>query len=230
MARAAGWPITTPTCGAPPRRLTGRPGASGRAAAHGSACICGTITEFSGDKEVLASVYPVLKGAAEFFLDTLVEEPKHKWLVTSPSISPENQHPFGVSGLRRADDGQQIMRDLFANTIQAAEMLGLDEEFRAATRGGPGAAGAEPDRQGGPVAGMAGGLGMQGAAKAASARLASVRALPERAHHSARHAGTGRRRRRSRWKFAATSRPAGPWPGASTCGRACMKATTPTAF
>jgi alpha-L-fucosidase 2 len=29
-----------------------------------------------------------MKGAAQFFLDTLVEEPKHHWLVTSPSLSP----------------------------------------------------------------------------------------------------------------------------------------------
>ena len=40
-----------------------------------------------------ARIYPLLKGAAEFFLDTLVEEPTQRWLVTSPSLSPENPHP-----------------------------------------------------------------------------------------------------------------------------------------
>jgi alpha-L-fucosidase 2 len=30
-------------------------------------------------------------------VDTLVELPKHKWLVTAPSLSPENRHPFGTS-------------------------------------------------------------------------------------------------------------------------------------
>ncbi|MCX6915260.1 MAG: glycoside hydrolase family 95 protein, partial [Verrucomicrobia bacterium] len=60
----------------------------------GGAWLCFQLWEhyrFSGDRAYLASVYPVLKGASEFFLDALVEEPKHKWLVTCPSISPENQ-------------------------------------------------------------------------------------------------------------------------------------------
>jgi alpha-L-fucosidase 2 len=86
--------------------------------------------QFSGDKKYLASVYPVLKGAAEFFLDTLVEEPRHKWLVTNPSISPENQHPFGSSVCAGPTMDEQIIRDLFSNTIQAAELLGLDEGLR----------------------------------------------------------------------------------------------------
>ena len=61
--------------------------------------------DFSGDKAYLAKVYPAMKGAAQFFLDTLVEEPKHKWLVTSPSLSPENGHPFGASVCAGPDDG-----------------------------------------------------------------------------------------------------------------------------
>ena len=52
--------------------------------------------EFSGDREFLKTAYPIMRGAAEFFLDTLVEEPKHHWLVDCPSLSPENKHPFGV--------------------------------------------------------------------------------------------------------------------------------------
>lgn len=86
--------------------------------------------EFSGDKAELKRVYPVLKGAAEFFLDTLQEEPTHKWLVTNPSISPENGHPFGAAVCAGPTMDMQILRDLFANTIQAAETLGLDEDFR----------------------------------------------------------------------------------------------------
>ena len=72
----------------------------------------------------------MLKGAAEFFLDTLQEEPKHKWLVTNPSISPENGHPFGAAVCAGPTMDMQILRDLFANTIQAAETLGVDEDFR----------------------------------------------------------------------------------------------------
>ncbi|MGD0261171.1 MAG: glycoside hydrolase family 95 protein [Verrucomicrobiota bacterium] len=86
--------------------------------------------QFGGDKEYLASVYPVLKGAAEFFLDTLVEEPRHKWLVTNPSLSPENRHPFGSSVCAGPTMDEQIIRDLFSNTVQAAEVLGVDEGLR----------------------------------------------------------------------------------------------------
>jgi alpha-L-fucosidase 2 len=46
--------------------------------------------KFTEDREYLKRIYPVMKGAAQFFLDTLVVEPKHKWLVTCPSSSPEN--------------------------------------------------------------------------------------------------------------------------------------------
>ncbi len=93
--------------------------------------------EFSGNQAELKRIYPVLKGAAMFFLDTLQEEPKHKWLVTNPSISPENGHPFGAAVCAGPTMDMQILRDLFANTIRAAETLGVDEEFRrqlAATR------------------------------------------------------------------------------------------------
>ena len=64
----------------------------------------------------------VFKGASEFFLDTLQEEPKHKWLVTNPSISPENGHPYGAAVCAGPTMDQQILRDLFANTIKAASL------------------------------------------------------------------------------------------------------------
>jgi alpha-L-fucosidase 2 len=86
--------------------------------------------EFSGDKGVLKCIYPALKGASEFFLATLQEEPKHKWLVTNPSISPENGHPFGAAVCAGPTMDMQILRDLFANTITAAETLGVDEDLR----------------------------------------------------------------------------------------------------
>jgi alpha-L-fucosidase 2 len=93
--------------------------------------------DYSRDKEYLAKVYPAMKGAAQFFLDTLVEDPNHKWLVTCPSLSPENGHPFGTSVCAGPTMDMQILRDLFANCIRAAEVLGVDEDFRkqaAATR------------------------------------------------------------------------------------------------
>ncbi len=86
--------------------------------------------EFSGDKMLVKKFYPALKGAAEFFLDTLVEEPKSKWLVTNPSLSPENNHPFGAAVCAGPTMDMQILRDLFANTIKAAEALGVDDALR----------------------------------------------------------------------------------------------------
>ncbi len=86
--------------------------------------------EFGGDKEFLEKVYPAMKGAAQFFLDTLVEEPKHRWLVTCPSLSPENSHPYGVSVCAGPTMDMQILRDLFTNCIRAAEILAVDKEFR----------------------------------------------------------------------------------------------------
>jgi alpha-L-fucosidase 2 len=86
--------------------------------------------EFSGDKAYLKRIYPELKGASEFFLDTLQEEPSHKWLVTNPSISPENGHPFGAAVCAGPTMDMQILRDLFANTIKASETLAVDEELR----------------------------------------------------------------------------------------------------
>jgi alpha-L-fucosidase 2 len=85
--------------------------------------------EFGGDRAYLKQIYPVLKGAAEFFVDTLQEDPKGRWLVTNPSISPENGHPFGSAVCAGPTMDQQILRDLFANTIKAAEILEVDQEF-----------------------------------------------------------------------------------------------------
>jgi alpha-L-fucosidase 2 len=94
--------------------------------------------EYGGDKEFLRRIYPVMKGAAQFFVDTLVEEPKNKWLVTNPSLSPENQHPFGSAVCAGPTMDSQIIRDLFSSCIRAAEILNVDAEFRetlAAKRG-----------------------------------------------------------------------------------------------
>jgi alpha-L-fucosidase 2 len=106
----------------------------------GGAWLCQNLWEhylFTQDKEFLDKLYPAMKGAAEFFLDTLVEEPTHHWLVTCPSLSPEHGHPNGTSVCAGPTMDNQILRDLFANCICAAEALGVDKDFRtqlAATR------------------------------------------------------------------------------------------------
>lgn len=87
--------------------------------------------EYTGDPAYLATIYPLLKGAAQFFLDTLVEEPTHQWLVTSPSVSPENPHPLGTSVVMGPTMDQQILRDLFASATKAARALGVDRDLQA---------------------------------------------------------------------------------------------------
>ena len=87
--------------------------------------------QFTQDKRFLAQAYPVMKGAAEFFLDTLVAEPRHNWLVTCPSISPENKHPAEVAICAGPTMDVQLVRDLFDQCVRSAEILGVDESFRA---------------------------------------------------------------------------------------------------
>ena len=86
---------------------------------------------YSGDKKYLESVYPILKGAALFFVDFLVEHPTHRWLVVNPDMSPENA-PKAHQG-SSLDAGttmtNQIVFDLFSSTIRAAEILGQDAAF-----------------------------------------------------------------------------------------------------
>jgi alpha-L-fucosidase 2 len=95
---------------------------------------------FNGDQKYLQTVYPALKGASQFYLDFLVEEPVHKWLVVSPSMSPENNpkaYP-GVSIAAGATMDNQLVFDLFTNTIHAAEILHTDkalvEKMKAARK------------------------------------------------------------------------------------------------
>jgi len=101
----------------------------------GGAWLCTHLWEhylFRPDKAYLEKVYPIMKGAAEFFLDTLVEEPAHKWLVTCPSLSPELGRPsYGVSICAGPTMDMQILRDLFDNCMRSSEILGIDAEFRA---------------------------------------------------------------------------------------------------
>jgi alpha-L-fucosidase 2 len=88
--------------------------------------------EHTGDRAYLRTIYPMLRGAARFFTDTLVEDPSRRWLVTSPSLSPENPHPFGASLAMGPAMDQQILRDLFASATQAARVLGVDRDLQEA--------------------------------------------------------------------------------------------------
>ncbi|GAB3851466.1 glycoside hydrolase family 95 protein [Hymenobacter terrigena] len=87
---------------------------------------------FTGDRKFLQEYYPVLKGASEFFLDVLQEEPTHKWLVVAPSVSPENTYVEGkrVSISAGTTMDNQLVFDLLTRTAKAAEVLNTDAAFR----------------------------------------------------------------------------------------------------
>jgi alpha-L-fucosidase 2 len=84
--------------------------------------------QFTGDREFLSKrAYPIMKEAALFFVDYLVEDPRSDkgWLISGPSNSPE------LGGLVMGPTmDHQIIRDLFANVIAASEILGVDENLR----------------------------------------------------------------------------------------------------
>lgn len=88
---------------------------------------------YTRDTAYLKDVYPVLKGAALFFVDMLVEDPRNGYLVTAPTTSPENAYrmPSGKSVAICAGStmDNQIVRELFTNTMEAAATLGIDSEF-----------------------------------------------------------------------------------------------------
>ena len=86
---------------------------------------------YSGDKNFLASIYPVLKGASTFYVDYLVEHPKYHWLVVNPDESPENTSPAHQGSALDAGVTMtnQIIFELFSTTIKAAEILKKDPTF-----------------------------------------------------------------------------------------------------
>jgi alpha-L-fucosidase 2 len=105
----------------------------------GGAWLCQHLWEaylHNGDRDYLASIFPVLKGATQFFQSFLIEEPTHRWLVVSPSLSPENA-PYNVrqqwltiaAGVTLDN---QLLFDLYTNTRAAAGILGVDANDAAA--------------------------------------------------------------------------------------------------
>ncbi len=99
---------------------------------------------FTQNEEYLKEIYTVMKGAVQFFIDFLVEDPQGKWLVTNPSTSPENP-PKGpgyeyffdeVTGMYYftticygSSIDIQILTDLFANYIETEKILNMDKDF-----------------------------------------------------------------------------------------------------
>jgi len=96
--------------------------------------------EYGGDKEYLADVsYPIMKEAAVFCMDWLTENPRTGYLVSGPSISPENQFYVPGDGSKASvvmgpTMDHMIIRDLLQNTTLAAKELGVDKKLRKQMR------------------------------------------------------------------------------------------------
>ncbi len=91
--------------------------------------------DYTRDPAFLRELYPLMASSCRFYLDALVEHPRTRQLVMNPSNSPENAHHPGVSICAGPALDSQLLRDLFARTIGAAEALGRDEPLRAEVRG-----------------------------------------------------------------------------------------------
>jgi alpha-L-fucosidase 2 len=92
--------------------------------------------QFGGDVGYLRKKsYPIMKEAAEFCIDWLIKDPGTGYLVSGPSISPENR--FRIPGSKETaclvmgpTMDQMIIRDLLQNTIRASLVLDTDKSFR----------------------------------------------------------------------------------------------------
>jgi alpha-L-fucosidase 2 len=115
----------------------------------GGAWLCTQLWDhyvYGGDEQYLKKIYPILKGSVEFFLSTLVKDPANGWLVTCPSTSPENfpkrdgngRYFDEITGLylpgtticAGSTIDLEILRALFDEYANAAQILGVDNELR----------------------------------------------------------------------------------------------------
>ena len=95
----------------------------------GGAWLCAHLWEhyaYTGDVDYLAKVYPALEGASKFFLSTMITDPSTGYLVTAPTSSPENAFVIDgkeVSICMGPTMDNQLIRELWSNTLKAAEVL-----------------------------------------------------------------------------------------------------------
>lgn len=100
----------------------------------GAAWLCThqwTHYQYTLDQDFLSESFPIMREAAQFFLDFLIEH--NGYLVTCPSVSPENTFilPNGEQGanIYGVTMDNQILRDLFTQCIEAAKILGVEDEL-----------------------------------------------------------------------------------------------------
>ena len=86
----------------------------------------------TGDKKYLKEIYPIMKGAADFFLDFMITDPNTGYLVVVPSNSPENTHAGGTGKATIASGttmDNQLIFDLFTHVIEASKLVSPDENY-----------------------------------------------------------------------------------------------------
>jgi len=110
--------------------------ASWGASTGGSAWLCQHLWDhwlFTHDTEFLKWAYPIMKGAARFYADLLIEEPVHHYLVVAPANSPENHFLLPNGNDAAISLGTtvhaQMLRSLFGACIDSSRLLGVDEDF-----------------------------------------------------------------------------------------------------
>ncbi|WP_104381257.1 glycoside hydrolase N-terminal domain-containing protein [Sphingobacterium sp. HMA12] len=102
----------------------------------GSGWLCNNLWNhfaYTQDLDYLKKIYPILRGAAQFYNAALMLHPTKKWLVTGPSVSPENAFflPNGTHAnvCMGPTIDNQITNELFRNLIKANDLLGLRDNF-----------------------------------------------------------------------------------------------------
>ena len=97
----------------------------------GSAWLCQHLWwhyEYSGDTNFLTRVYPIMKGAAQFYVDFLIPDPRpntNNWLLTCPSYSPEHGNDCAAPTM-----DNQLLRDLFGHVIAAEKILAVNNDLQ----------------------------------------------------------------------------------------------------
>ncbi|MEN9981549.1 MAG: hypothetical protein RL542_1336 [Bacteroidota bacterium] len=101
----------------------------------GGAWVCQDLWErylYTGDTNFLREIYPIMKGAADFFLDFMVMDPTTGYLVVVPSVSPENTHAGGTGKATIASGttmDNQLIFDLFTHVVEASKLVAPDENY-----------------------------------------------------------------------------------------------------
>ncbi len=97
----------------------------------GGAWLCQHLWEhylYTGDKDFLADVYPIMENAARFLNQVMVKDPTDTYWLICPSLSPENQHPYNATTAAGVTMDNELIFDLFNHVIAAADILGKTSE------------------------------------------------------------------------------------------------------